>query len=155
MDDPQKKYMEMAIEEAVKAKSLGDYAIGAVIVGDDLIARAANKTKINQDATDHAEIMVIRKASKILKRRYMSECVIYTTHEPCPMCAGAIHYANLKGIVYGARMEDMAAYRKSNSNKDYLWRTMGHKAIDIFKNVPNKPFIVEFMRDECKELFHN
>lgn len=85
MIKPEKKFMEAAIEEAHNAKNEGDYSIGAVIVKDgNIIIRATNRAKIDNDSTQHAEMVAIREASKILGTRFLEECILYTTHEPCP-----------------------------------------------------------------------
>ena len=87
---PEKRLMQAAIEEAVKARKSGDYAIGAVIVKDgEIIARSPNRTKTDQDPTQHAELSVIREATKVIGHRHLHECIMYTTHEPCPMCSAA------------------------------------------------------------------
>ena len=153
----EEKFMKAAIEEAVKAKENGDYAIGAVIVKDgEIIARSPNRTKSEQDPTQHAEVAVIRNAVKNLGHRHLVGCVMYTTHEPCPMCATAVVWARLKCVVVGARMDDMAEYRKVNGNGDWSWRTVHIPAREIFaKGDPHVEIIEDFLRDECKNLFHS
>jgi len=77
--------MQAAIEEAMTARARGDYAFGAVIVRDGkIIARAANRAKIDKDATQHAEVVAIRAASKSLDSRYLEGCILYTTPEEIP-----------------------------------------------------------------------
>ncbi|MBI2034030.1 MAG: nucleoside deaminase [Candidatus Liptonbacteria bacterium] len=149
--------MKAAIEEAINARNRGDYAIGAVIVQNDkIIARAINRSKIEQDATQHAEVTAIREASRVLKSRYLENCVLYTTHEPCPMCAAAAVWAKLSGIVSGARMEDMADYHLKNGSEEYKWRTINIPAREVLaKGEPKVEIIEEFMRDECRNLFHS
>lgn len=153
---PQKKFMEAAIARARKAKSEGDYAIGAVIVKEDtIIVSATNLTKTQQDPTQHAELVAISQAARLLKSRHLPGCVLYTTHEPCPMCASAAVWAKLGGIVWGARMEDMTDYAEQNSNEQYVWRTIKIKASEVIDKAPDQPWIIEeFMRDECRKLFH-
>jgi tRNA(adenine34) deaminase len=88
MTHPVKKFMHLAIEEAQKAKANGDYAIGAVIVKNgSVLAKGTNRVKLDNDPTHHAEIVAIREATKQLNSRHLEESVLYTTHEPCPMCA--------------------------------------------------------------------
>jgi tRNA(Arg) A34 adenosine deaminase TadA len=151
------KFMKAAIEEAIKSRENGDYAIGAVIVlNGEILVRATNRSKIEKDATQHSEVVAIRKASQKLNSRYLENCILYTTHEPCPMCAAAAFWAKLAGIVFGAKMEDMADYSIKNGSEEYKWRTIHISAKEILdKGNPKIEIIGEFMRDECKNLFHS
>ena len=157
MITPQEKFMKIAIKEAIKAKQKGDYAIGAVIIKDDrVISKAGNKVKINQNPVHHAEFIAIQKASKKIKHRHLHDCILYTTHEPCPMCASAAVWAKLKGIVVGTKTEDMSEYRKNNGNQNWSWRTINISAKEVLqKGTPKLEIIEEFMRPECKKLFHS
>lgn len=149
--------MEAAIEEALRSRASGDYAIGAVIVrSDEIIARAVNRSKIDQDATQHAEMVAIREASKKLGNRYLEGAVLYATHEPCPMCAAAAVWAKMRGIVFGAKMEDMRDYHLKNGNEEWKWRVIHISAREVLAKGDPKLEIVEgFMRDECHTLFHS
>lgn len=151
------KFMKAAIEEAVNAQEKGDYAIGAVIVKDGkIIARAQNRSKIDNDATKHAEMLAIQEASKKLKSRHLNGCILYTTHEPCPMCASAVVWAKLSRIVYGARTEDLAGYSFKNGNDDWSWRTIRISAREVLeKGEPKVQMTEECMRAECRKLFHD
>lgn len=157
MIQPERKCMEAAIAQALHARNEGDYAIGAVIVRDGkIISRATNRSKIEQDATQHAEIVAIRTASKLLGSRYLDNCILYTTHEPCPMCAAAVVWAKMSGVVSGARMEDMTEYRIKNGTSSWQWRTIHIPAREVLKKgEPHIEIVEAFMRDECKELFHS
>ena len=157
MIHPKREFMEVAIEEALNSKNKGDYAVGAVIVKEDkIIVKVGNRIKLDKDPTQHAEIVAIREASKILGTRHLENCVLYTTHEPCPMCSSAAIWARMEGIVSGAKMEDMIDYRIENSNEDWSWRTIHIKASTIIEKGDPKIFLVEeFMRDECRKLFHS
>ena len=157
MHEPQEKFMQAAIEEAVKAKENGDYAIGAVLVKDgEIIAQSPNCTKSEQDPTQHAEVAVIRNAVKKLGHRHLAGCVMYTTHEPCPMCSTAAVWARLQCVVVGARMDDMAEYRENNGNGNWSWRTVQIPAREVFaKGDPHVDIVEDFMREECKTLFHS
>lgn len=157
MFQPKREFMEAAIKEALKSKELGDYAVGAVIVKDDkIIAKAGDRIILDKDATNHAEVIAIREASKILGTRFLEDCILYTTHEPCPMCAAAAVWAKMKGIVYGARMEDMADHGKRNANERFSWRTIDIPCSAIIERGNPKLFLVGwFMREECKKLFHS
>ena len=95
--------MRLALAEAQKARDKGEIPIGAVIVcRDKVIARAHNLTETLTDVTAHAEMQVITMAASELGGKYLTDCTLYVTVEPCPMCAGAIGWAQLLRIVYGA-----------------------------------------------------
>jgi len=97
------KYMQIAINEALLAASEGEIPVGAVLVQNDkIIAQSHNQRELLHDATCHAEINVIRKACSILGNWRLSDCTLYVTLEPCPMCAGAIVNARISKLVYGA-----------------------------------------------------
>jgi len=104
------KFMELALKEAEKGvkKNKGG-PFGAVIVKDNkIIAKAYNSVPSSKDATCHAEINAIRKASKKLKRFDLSDCELYITCEPCPMCFAAICWAKIKKIYWSASRKDAA-----------------------------------------------
>jgi len=96
-------YMRMALAEAQKAYNKGEIPIGAVVVCKDrIIARAYNLTETLTDVTAHAEMQAITMAANELGGKYLTDCTLYVTVEPCPMCAGAIGWAQVPRIVYGA-----------------------------------------------------
>ena len=97
-------WMSRALELAEAAGRAGEVPVGAVIINKDsqLIAEAANCKERNADPTAHAEILAIRQASQILQSWHLDDCTLYTTLEPCPMCAGAIIQARFALLVYGA-----------------------------------------------------
>ncbi len=102
--------MRMAIHLAEKnvEKALGG-PFGAVVVKDgQLVAKSANKVTTSTDPTAHAEVSAIRLAAKKLKTFDLSDCVIYTSCEPCPMCLGAIYWAKISKIYYGNTKHDAA-----------------------------------------------
>jgi guanine deaminase len=102
--------MNESIQEALKGMRSGDGGpFGAVIVQNGtIIARAHNEVLSTNDPTMHAEVNVIRKASKLLGRFDLSDCEIYSSCEPCPMCFAAIHWAKMKKLYYGASRFDAA-----------------------------------------------
>ncbi|EON74601.1 tRNA adenosine(34) deaminase TadA [Lysinibacillus sphaericus] len=103
-----RSFMHSALEEAKKAAMLGEVPIGAVLVYDGkIIARAHNLRETTQNATTHAELMVIQKACKEIGSWRLEKTTLYVTLEPCPMCAGAILQSRVPRVVYGAR--DMKA----------------------------------------------
>lgn len=95
--------MRTAINEALKAKKKDEVPVGAVIVKDGkIIAKAHNLIEKTQDATCHAEILAIKKASKKLKSWRLDGCSLFVTIEPCPMCAGAIVNSRIEKVYFGA-----------------------------------------------------
>lgn len=99
-----KKYMELAYKEALKAYKKGEVPVGAVIVcNDKVIARAHNLRETKQLVHGHAESLAIEKASKKLKTWRLNECDLYVTLEPCAMCAGTIIQARIANVYYAAR----------------------------------------------------
>lgn len=96
-------YMNLALEQANKAKSMDEVPIGCVIVRNDkVISRSFNHKTIDNIATYHAEILAINEACKVLGTWYLDDCTLYTTIEPCMMCTGAIIQARIPKVVYGA-----------------------------------------------------
>jgi len=97
-------FIRQALGQARIAARRGEVPVGALIVRDGkVVARARNEIIARRDPTAHAEILAIQRAAKKLKNERLTGCVLYTTLEPCPMCAGAIVLARLGGVVYGAR----------------------------------------------------
>jgi len=96
-------FMREALKEAKKAFDLGEVPVGAVVVCQNkIIGRSHNQTEQLTDATAHAEMLAITSAANFLGSKYLSECTLYVTLEPCVMCAGALHWAQLQKLVYGA-----------------------------------------------------
>ena len=101
MDDTY--YMRQALAEARQAAERGEIPVGAVVVCKDrIIARAHNLTETLTDVTAHAEMQAITAAASTLGGKYLNECTLYVTVEPCVMCAGAIGWAQLRRLVFGA-----------------------------------------------------
>jgi len=112
-----KKYMKEAYKEAVKAYKNDEVPVGVVIVKDDkIIARAYNKVEKEKDATKHAEIIAISKASKKLKNWRLNDCDLYVTLEPCMMCKTAIELARIRNVYYCVDKSENDIF-KSNFNK--------------------------------------
>ncbi|MBQ4403624.1 MAG: tRNA adenosine(34) deaminase TadA [Selenomonadaceae bacterium] len=99
-----KNFMSLALEEALRAYQENEVPIGAVLVDGDgiLISREHNRIEQLNDATAHAEILALRAGSRKLNRRRLSDCTLYSTVEPCAMCAGALILCRVKRLVYGA-----------------------------------------------------
>lgn len=97
------RFMLEALKEAKKAFELGEVPVGAVVVCQNkIIARGHNQTEQLTDATAHAEMLAVTSASYEIGSKYLSECTLYVTLEPCVMCAGALHWAQLQRLVVGA-----------------------------------------------------
>ncbi len=104
-------FMKIALKEAEKAMITGDVPIGAVIVKDGkVISKGRNTKEKTNVATRHAEMNAIEKAEKKIGVWRLSECTLYTTLEPCPMCAGAIQQARIDRVVFGAKDKKHGAY---------------------------------------------
>jgi tRNA(Arg) A34 adenosine deaminase TadA len=154
---PRKEFMAAAIEKAMRTKTKGDYAFGAVVVkGGKIVSTGGNHVKRDSDPTRHAEMVAIHRASKILATRHLKGCVLYSTHEPCPMCTSAAIWAKMDGIVFGAKITDIDAHRKKNGNEEFEWRTISIPCAVVAEHGDPKIAVVEgFMRKECMQLFHS
>ncbi len=96
-------FMREALKEARKAFEEDEIPVGAVVVcKNKIIARAHNQVERLNDATAHAEMLAITSAEHYLGSKYLDECTLYVTLEPCPMCAGALHWSQLQRLVFGA-----------------------------------------------------
>ncbi|MCQ2795340.1 MAG: tRNA adenosine(34) deaminase TadA [Bacilli bacterium] len=117
------KFMKLALMEAKKAAIEGEVPIGAVLVKDSkVIAKAHNLKESKKDATAHAEILVIKKASKKLNNWRLLDTTLYVTLEPCAMCASAISQARIKRVVYALDDENNGAIK--NTIKLYTYKSI-------------------------------
>ena len=108
------EYMKQALIEAQKAYDEDEIPIGAIVVCKGrIIARAHNLTEMLNDVTAHAEMQAITAAATTIGGKYLNECTLYVTVEPCPMCAGAIAWSQLGRLVYGATDEKRGYKRYS------------------------------------------
>ena len=99
-------FMKQALQEARKAYELGEVPVGAVIVCQNhIIARSHNLTETLTDVTAHAEMQAVTAATNLLGGKYLTDCTLYVTLEPCIMCAGALGWSQLSRLVYGASDE--------------------------------------------------
>lgn len=112
MEDGDEHYMRQALREAELAFAADEVPIGAVVVcRDRIIARAHNLTERLNDVTAHAEMQAVTAAAEHLGGKYLHECTLYVTLEPCVMCAGALHWSHLGRLVFGA-FDEKAGYRR-------------------------------------------
>ena len=99
-------FMKQALIEAKKGQEIGEIPVGAVVVcNNQIIARAHNNTEQLSDVTAHAEIIALTAAATFLGSKYLTDCTMYVTLEPCAMCAGALAWAQLDRLVYGTSDE--------------------------------------------------
>ncbi|MDR2684547.1 MAG: nucleoside deaminase [Prevotellaceae bacterium] len=100
------KFMQIALNEALIAFKQGEIPVGAVVVcQNQVIARAHNLTERLNDVTAHAEMQAITSAASYLGGKYLIDCTLYVTLEPCAMCAGALNWARISRVVFGAKDE--------------------------------------------------
>jgi tRNA(adenine34) deaminase len=155
---PKKKFMQLAIAEAKRARDRGDYPIGAVItrVGDSsevVIASAGNRVKTSGSSIKHVELETLKYVSSGYGR-YLPDFVLYSTHEPCAMCAGACVWARIGAIVYGVSQEDIAAYGRQRGTEEYKWRAcLIPCRLVLEKGSHCIPITGGFLRHECAKLF--
>lgn len=132
-------YMHEALREAQKAFDKDEVPIGAVVVCNDrIIARAHNLTEQLNDVTAHAEMQVITAAANNLGGKYLDECTLYVTVEPCPMCAGAIYWAQFAKVVFGT----------SDEKRGY-----SHICSDVLH--PKTELVRGIMQEECRMLMQD
>ncbi len=124
------EYMKKALDEAFDGMRSGEGGpFGAAIVKDGkIIAIGHNEVLKTNDPTAHAEIVAIRKATKLLGRFDLSDCEIYSTCEPCPMCYSAIHWAKMKSLFYGATRYDAA---EIDFDDQYIYDVILGKATEL------------------------
>jgi tRNA(adenine34) deaminase len=96
-------WMEEALREAQRAQAMGEVPVGAVVIYEGrVVGRAGNRNILGTDPTAHAEMIALREASATLGNHRLTDCEIFVTLEPCPMCAGAMVHARVKRLIYGA-----------------------------------------------------
>ncbi|EPD29978.1 tRNA(adenine34) deaminase [Capnocytophaga granulosa] len=128
-------FMQKALQEAEKAFEAGEIPVGAIItVNEKIIAKAHNLTELLHDVTAHAEIQAITSASEYLGGKYLKDCTLYVTLEPCVMCAGALYWSQIGRVVYGA----------SDAKRGYhLHGELLHPRTEVVQGV---------LQDECSQL---
>lgn len=130
------QYMRRALDEARQAFDEGEIPIGAIVVSHGrIISRTHNLTETLNDVTAHAEMQAITAGANALGGKYLTDCTLYVTVEPCPMCAGAIGWAQIPRIVYGAP-DEKRGFRRFAPNAMH----------------PKAEVIGGVLEDECREL---
>lgn len=153
-----KKFMDLAITEAKRAGDRGDYPIGAVITRvtgktETIIASAGNRVKTSGSSIKHVELEMLKYVSSGYGR-YLPEFVLYSTHEPCAMCAGACVWSKIGAVVYGVSQEDIDAYGRKHGNEVYKWRACLISCKFVFQKGNHPiPVVGGFLRKECHKLF--
>ena len=111
MNQPEEKYMQLAILAAEQSAANGDYGHGAVIVRNGQVIATGLETlkSANDPVNGHAEIDAIRKACQVIGEPYLKDCIMYCTAEPCPMCMSAIIWAKMDSVAYAITRDDMIA----------------------------------------------
>ena len=141
--DTYQKYMAEALKEAANAAAEDEVPIGAVVVCNGrIVGRGHNMTERLKDPSAHAEMIAITAATEALGGKYLDSCSLYVTVEPCPMCAGAMNWAQLGELVYGAsdpkrgytRFTPSLLHPKTTVVAGILDRECGETVSDFFKN---------------------
>ena len=141
--DTYQKYMAEALKEAANAAAEDEVPIGAVVVCNGrIVGRGHNMTERLKDPSAHAEMIAITAATEALGGKYLDSCSLYVTVEPCPMCAGAMNWAQLGELVYGAydpkrgytRFTPSLLHPKTKVKAGVMTEECGQAVSDFFKN---------------------
>lgn len=136
-------FMKQALQEATQAYDRDEVPVGAVVVcRNRIIARAHNQTELLNDVTAHAEMIALTAAANAMGGKYLDECTLYVTLEPCNMCAGALSWAHLGRLVYGASDEKRGFMRhglallhpKTKVEAGVMAAACGELLLDFFQN---------------------
>jgi len=131
-------FMKKAFSEAMFAFEKGEIPVGAVVVSHGkIIARAHNLTETLKDVTAHAEMQAITAAANFFGGKYLTDCILYVTLEPCTMCAGALGWSQISKIVFGA-FDEKRGYKKEAENSLH----------------PKTKIVGGILETECSELLH-
>ncbi|MBK9291748.1 MAG: nucleoside deaminase [Bacteroidetes bacterium] len=135
-------FMREALREAAKAAEAGEVPVGAVVVSNGkIIARAHNMTETLNDATAHAEMLAITAATNYIGGKYLEECTLYVSLEPCPMCASALNLSQIGKIVWAAddpkrgfsRYSPLLLHPKTKAEKGLMAEVAARLLTDFFK----------------------
>ena len=148
MKTEHRKFMSLALAEADKAAAEGEIPVGAVIIKNgEVISEAHNETEKRKSPLAHAELIATEKALSCLGTKYLSDCTLYVTLEPCPMCMGALLHARIGSVVFGAfdektgslgsvtDLSDLSFFRKPQIMGGYMEEECKKVLTDFFKSV--------------------
>jgi len=137
-------HMNLALDEARRAGAIGEVPIGAVVVCDGaVVATGYNRREVDHDPAGHAELIAIREASRRLERWRLSDCTVYVTLEPCPMCAGLMHQARIARCVYAAAdpkagalgtLYDLSSDERLNHRFDVVAGVRAEESTELLKD---------------------
>lgn len=130
-------FMKKALQEAEMAFEKGEIPVGAIVVVDNkVIARSHNLTELLNDVTAHAEMQSITAAANFLGGKYLKNCTLYVTLEPCQMCAGALYWSQVSKVVFGARDEQrgfLALGTQLHPKTQMVQGVMANEASDLMR----------------------
>lgn len=164
--EEKKKYMELALAEARKAEAQDEVPIGAIVVDPtgEVIGRGYNRRELDQDASQHAEMIAIRQACETLGTWRLIDCSLFVTLEPCPMCAGAIINSRIKDVYFGAldpkagaagSVIDLFTVEKFNHHPHIirgLFREQSSQMLkDFFRSIRQKQKLAKKAQDSGKK----
>lgn len=133
----EKSFMDLALDQAEKAAARGEVPVGAVLVKDGIVlASDGNRTLEQNDPTAHAEILVIRAACTLLGSQRLPDCDLYVTLEPCPMCTGAISFARIRRLYFGAGDEKGGAVEHGTQ---FFSQPTCHHAPEVYSGIGERP----------------
>ena len=154
MQNTDEHYLRIAFREAVRARERGNHAFGALLVDADgaPVLAAQNSVVTDSDVTAHAEMNLIRAASRKFQPDQLKTFTLYASGEPCPMCAGAIVWANIRRVVFGLGMD--AIYRLFDADPDAP--ALPLHAAGVFSAAPWPIEVLgPLLENEAKAVFHN
>ena len=144
MHNADEMHMNLALDEARRAGAIGEVPIGAVVVCDGaVVATGYNRREVDHDPAGHAELIAIREASRRLERWRLSDCTVYVTLEPCPMCAGLMHQARIARCVYAAAdpkagalgtLYDLSSDERLNHRFDVVAGVRAEESTELLKD---------------------
>ena len=155
---PRAEFMRLAIAEAKRARDRGDYPIGAVITRvrggrEVVIASAGNRVKTSGSSIKHVELETLKYVCSGYGR-YLPDFALYSTHEPCAMCAGACVWSRVGAVAYGVSQEDIRDWGTGHGTEEFKWRAclIGCRHV-LRRGGSDAPVIGGFLRRECLRLF--
>jgi tRNA(Arg) A34 adenosine deaminase TadA len=156
LEHPKKEFMKECVKLANEAAKQGHYPIACLVVDSTGNVISSQKSVLLNtfDPTAHPEVLAIRAATKKRSSRYIEDCFLYTTLEPCPMCTSAAIWAKMSGIVFGANQQDALKYSEEHPSTVYTFRQiLIPSRLIVERGTPKLRLYENFMRKECIALF--